>query len=127
MNKTSPFDYLVHWYWISDEELEKEMEAYSYKLINQIHYLLYGKKEYGNPTNLSEFRKAVDNFYEYYKESARALGDAIIKASECVDQEDLLKAKAIYTDFINSKYSDFHRSIAKQYVQEIETGRIMDN
>ncbi|TAL32240.1 MAG: hypothetical protein EPN97_10045 [Alphaproteobacteria bacterium] len=113
------FDLLKHWASLSDPEIKHLASAENISVLEEIVDLL------GDPLvqyNIHDdnFVKVVRDMRNLYTVGSRALGAAIIEASDWVDKGQTGKAIDIYKGFLESCASKFYRKIAQSQLNKLQ-------
>lgn len=114
------FDLLDEWALRSDADIEKIISDDSIAALQRIVHLL------GDEAQSSKIVVIRDNFVPLVREmrtlkhdGSRALGDAILEASDLLDQHEPAKAREVYERFLSSCSSKFYRDIARNRLKSI--------
>jgi hypothetical protein len=114
------FDFLNEWAHWPDNKIEEIISNSTIAALQSAVYLLVDESQ------RTKFVVTADNFVTVvremrgiYKSGSRALGKAIIEASEYVDQNEVQEARKTYEQFLSRCESPFYRRIAEQQLRKL--------
>jgi len=120
MQKTHVFDFLNEWMLYSDEEINKIISEETIATLQCASNLLTDElSDSAVIVTQNNFIHNVRKMSRICKEGSRALGYAIIEASEWINADQPDKAKEIYEQFLVSCNVPFYRKIALNRLKEI--------
>jgi hypothetical protein len=114
------FDRLRAWAALSDDQLEKLIDADSIAAMQRIMVLLGADaRRSGFPVDCADFVATVREMDRLCREGSRSLGAAIVEASEWGDRKDAERARAVYERFLAGCRSKFHSEIARYQLRKL--------
>jgi hypothetical protein len=118
------FDQLDEWALLPDLELAMLFCETNAQVLQRVVVSLVDETD-PNPTvvNRENFVALVHGMRRIKHEGARALGDAIIQASDYLDQQQPQRAKEVYERFLSTCHSPFFRDIARGQLKKLGQGR----
>lgn len=119
MTKDNDFDFLKYLASMADEELQTLFSKATVERIERLAFLLQRRHE-SSQLGTANFVKTVRELHNLYKTGSRALGQAIIEASDYAQQGHIEQAKNVYYSFIETCPSEFYRRIAEHQIKALE-------
>ena len=96
-----------------EDRLRHDLSETDLAMMKEIVALLVGRPSAEDyQVTASQFPKLVREMRMLYEQGSRSLGEAIIKASECIEVGHSENAISIYSVFINLSPSPFYKRIA---------------
>ena len=113
------FDYIDEWAALSDAELQEQYTEKAGDILRRVLVQLGDDGERAIEVDRGTFVPLVRRLRERKRAGSRALGDAIIGASELLKEGSVEEAKSIYGDFIQNCPSKFYRQIAEARLRSL--------
>ena len=118
--ETHDFDVLDEWASWSDDDIEKIISDKTIAALQRMVEVLGDETKDSNVVvTKGNFVPMVRELRKLKHEGARALGEAILEASDWLDKQQPARAKMVYENFLSSCTAKFYRDIGRDQLIKI--------
>ena len=119
MGKSDCFDELLQWANLDRVSLQASFTQSNVEVLRETVSLLGSDQEKQVKITKSNFVELIGIMKQRYVEGSRALGGAIIAASELHDDGKVNEAVEVYREFLRNCPSEFYKKIAEYQIRKL--------